>query len=548
MIYQIIFVSISISYCFQLQVGTTTVHESTTTIIIGGQNSKPELSILNETVRNVIETIDVSINPTKDEQRAKKKKDSIEQYEASFGSLDMDKSYFALFELLWYSQMPCFDVKGLTSEAKDEMSFLKRCYWKDHRINCTAIFQQRPTDQGMCCTFNMKKADEILRKSRYTDAIHVRQFEDATSAFEPDGLPEWYHKSGEPRPEAGRNKGLMLIVDGHSNQQSSGTVRENFNGFITLVEDKSKYPLVSSANMITRPGHETNIKIKAMNLEASDEIRKYEPVRRNCYFPDEYELDIHQTYSQFNCLFECETKFASQCLKTCNEYNETCDCTDASFMDNNLDNATEICTPWFYPVKNDTSIQMCNPWNTQKFLEILEKQIPKEECNHCLPDCATVKYDAVMTYANLRKCDRTNIGGTSMLCALVDGPMNPAPWMSSAQNEFINANQTVPWYLDTDLTNMDTNKRQFPNMRKDMVNHMFPSQSAGNLYYDAYKKDIGILNIFFSEKKILKYVTKNRMSNFDFLSQIGGSLGLAMGISIISVIEVIYWFAFRLFK
>ena len=94
------------------------MHESTTTITIGGQNSKPELSILNETVRNVIETIDVSINPTKDEQRAKKKKESIEQYEASFGSLDMDRSYFALFELLWYSQMPCFDVKGLTSEVE----------------------------------------------------------------------------------------------------------------------------------------------------------------------------------------------------------------------------------------------------------------------------------------------------------------------------------------------------------------------------------------------------------------------------------------------
>ena len=213
-----------------------------------------------------------------------------------------------------------------------------------------------------------------------------------------------------------------------------------------------------------------------------------------------------------------------------------------------LDNTTEICVPWFFPVKNDTSIKMCNPWNTQKFLEIIEKKIPKDECNYCLPDCATVKYDAVMTYANLRKCDRTTIGGTSMLCALVDGPMNPAPWMSTAQNEFINANQTVPWYLDTESTGMETSIKQFPNQRKLMINNMFPSQLAGHPYYDAYERDIGVLNIFFSEKKILKYATKNRMSDLDFLSQIGGSLGLAMGISIISVIEIIYWFAFRLFK
>ena len=184
----------------------------------------------------------------------------------------------------------------------------------------------------------------------------------------------------------------------------------------------------------------------------------------------------------------------------------------------------------------------------------MQKQIPREQCNHCLPDCTTVKYDTVMTYANLRKCDRTNIGGTSILCALVDGPMNPTPWMNTAQNEFINANQTVPWYLNTDSTQMDESMRQFPNLRKQVAGQhkgsasMFPSQLKENPFYDAFEKDIGILRIFFSEKKILKYVTKNRMSNFDFLSQIGGGLGLAMGISIISVIEVIYWFAFRLFK
>ena len=30
-------------------------------------------------------------------------------------SIDMEKSYTALFELLWYSQIPCFDVENVTS-------------------------------------------------------------------------------------------------------------------------------------------------------------------------------------------------------------------------------------------------------------------------------------------------------------------------------------------------------------------------------------------------------------------------------------------------
>ena len=99
----------------------------------------------------------------------------------------------------------------------------------------------------------------------------------------------------------------------------------------------------------------------------------------------------------------------------------------------------------------------------------MQKQIPKGHCKHCLPDCTTVKYDSVMTYADLRKCDRTNIGGTSILCALVDGPMNPAPWMNTAQKEFLNANQTVPWYLDTDSSQADEGMRQFANKRKDEI-------------------------------------------------------------------------------
>ena len=157
--------------------------------------------------------------------------------------------------------MPCFDVKGLTSKAKDELSFIKRCYWKENPINCTAIFQQRPTDQGMCCSFNMRKAEAVLKESKYTQAISNRQSEDAKNAFDSNELPKWYINNKEPTPEAGRNKGLMLVVDGHSNKQSSGTVKENFRGFITLVDDNNKFPLTSLTNLMARPGYENNLSL-----------------------------------------------------------------------------------------------------------------------------------------------------------------------------------------------------------------------------------------------------------------------------------------------
>ena len=195
---------------------------------------------------------------------------------------------------------------------------------------------------------------------------------------------------------------------------------------------------------------------------------------------------------------------------------------------------------------------MCNPWNTQKFLDIIQSQIPKNQCKHCLPDCTTTKFESVMTYSRLRQCDRTNLGGTSWLCALVGGPFNPAPWITTAQKEFESANQTVPWYLNTNSSQAlsSDDPARFSNQRymTDGADSIFSPELGGELSYDAFKKDIGIINIFFSEEKILKYVTSNRMSDFEFVVQIGSTLGFYMGVSIISVIELIYWLTIRFYR
>jgi len=38
---------------------------------------------------------------------------------------------------------------------------LKKCTWKQNDINCAAIFSTFPTDQGMCCSFNMIGANQV---------------------------------------------------------------------------------------------------------------------------------------------------------------------------------------------------------------------------------------------------------------------------------------------------------------------------------------------------------------------------------------------------
>ena len=500
-----------------------------------------------------IQKLDLSLDPERSNERKIKEQAAIEAYRENFESLDYEKSYEKLFELLWYGQLPCVDIKGITSEIQDELSFIKRCYWKNNPISCNSIFQKRPTEKGMCCSFNINQAEEIFKSSKYKKSIVTRQQEEAKMAFHNRHKPSWYIDKKEPIPEAGREKGLLLVVDGHTDILSMGSVESSADGFAVVIDERNKFPLVSRSNIIARPGHYTNIKIGAIHWQGKEKIRKYSPEKRHCYFPDEFDLKIHKYYSRSNCILECKTEFAAKCMANCNSTKVDCRCRSVQ-KEMDFTKFNDVCSPWFLPAPSMMTRKFCSPFETKKFIEIMQNDVPDEHCNYCLPDCTTTKYDTSISYAKFRKCDVTSVGGDNMLCGLVDNSLNPSAWTSIAQNEYINENITIPWYLQTNSSSnlSKTNKIKFSNIRTIGAgmssNAIFASDLEMNPSYDAFERDIGIINIFFGQEEILKYATKNEMSVISFMSQIGGSLGLAMGISFISIVEFIYWFTYRLFK
>ena len=56
-----------------------------------------------------------SLDPGMKGERMEKIEEAIKEYDTDFGLMDMETAYPALFELLWYSQLPCVDVKGIDS-------------------------------------------------------------------------------------------------------------------------------------------------------------------------------------------------------------------------------------------------------------------------------------------------------------------------------------------------------------------------------------------------------------------------------------------------
>ena len=62
--------------------------------------------------------------------------------------------------------------------------------------------------------------------------------------------------------------------------------------------------------------------------------------------------------------------------------------------------------------------------------------------------------------------------------------------------------------------------------------------------YDAYEKDIAVLQIYFKSPTVMEYKTFPSQTWVGFFSTIGGLLGLCIGMSIITFVEL-FWLLFR---
>ena len=84
------------------------------------------------------------------------------------------------------------------------------------------------------------------------------------------------------------------------------------------------------------------------------------------------------------------------------------------------------------------------------------------------------------------------------------------------------------------------------NMRKVPDDKLFGAWNREAEAYNAFDRDIAAATFYFPRHTALELVKTPKMSIVDFLSQVGGILGLCVGISLISAIEIIYWLSIKL--
>ena len=120
--------------------------------------------------------------------------------------------------------------------------------------------------------------------------------------------------------------------------------------------------------------------------------------------------------------------------------------------------------------------------------------------------------------------------GISPLCQL-DNSMKPQKWGLGVQKSYEKTTGSVPDYVKNTV---EQSTRVYPN---DKILEGLDIES-----YNAFNEDIAVVTFYFPTHVATEITTNAKMTWLDYLSQVGGLLGLFLGCSVISMSEFVYWF------
>ena len=439
--------------------------------------------------------LDIILNPDRHEELENLMHVIENELQQQFSRMDFssEKAQKMVLTLLWFTSQPC-------------NHFIKYCTWKGLVVACQDIFKLVPTDVGFCCSFNHASMPEMLRSSSYAKTIETIEtnFYNYHQPKKSKSSHLWSRSSIDKTeidltPMKGKLNGLTVVIDLNSEFLKPSTLNQDYHAVQATVTPKDEFPFILADSILISPGQETHVAIKPMVTFTTDSLKDLEPYQRNCYFDNEFDLHLFSNYSVNSCWMECLMNLTMKELGP--------------------------CTPWNFP-KTET-MRICTPYEQHQFLTIF-RQIDMTKIvgsESCLPKCGGTDYEVQVTSAPFRRCDSANLG-LSTLCHLGE-PIVPQMWGIQVQDLYGKYDK-LPDYITEQI---QSPSRRYP---KDMI---FDLQED----YNAYKQDIAVATFYFPKHVAKELVRSPRMNTFDYVSQVGGLLGLCLGCSLISLIEIIYW-------
>ncbi|XP_045451668.1 uncharacterized protein LOC123660657, partial [Melitaea cinxia] len=325
--------------------------------------------------------------------------------------------------------------------------------FKNKIISDLTLFSPILTEEGLCYTFNIIGADELLRIDNLNSDYHYYGSSNKSltwtleNGYPPNTPLETYPHRGIGSAENGGLTLLLKAAKKFFDYLCSGATQ----GFKVVLHNPAEFPRLSQQYIRIPLGQDVVVAVKPKMMTTSEGLKPYNPIRRQCYFPSERYLRFFKVYTQTNCETECFTNFTYV----------RCGCVHFGLP-------LELAT-----VEIESYLE--EGTNADDVLE--EARLVAKKCI-CLPACTSLEYEA-----------------------------------ETSQSDF-----DIVMFLKA---------------------LHFLSKEEQDAYYTQTK-------IFFKERQFIKVQRSELYGYTDFLANCGGLLGVFLGFSILSIVEIIYFLTLRL--
>ena len=359
-------------------------------------------------------------------------------------------------------------------------------------------FKYQYTDKGFCYSFNTGFNNENVHGAKvglvnsFTFTIDANLLEVISGGnFVPGGnMPLRYI----------HDKTLTTSNVYLSNQDASPPTREGPESIpVSVASVHSLQDFRSDNEKIIRV---FDVVITASKVKTAEDTRNFSPERRGCQFASEQsDLELFDTFTQENCYLECKMKIvALECG----------------------------CVPWNYPALSNS--ELCSPMGNvcfEKAMKVVSKKETFESCG-CLPSCNRIEYDY-------------EIAGDRQLSLVQGTEINDYLYVKNITVDFVEVytGRLADYIEDSAFKLWD----EFVSYFK------FESSRDGSARFTHLKKritsDSVLVNVYFKTPTALTIERRSSITLSSVLGNVGGTLGLFMGVSIISIGEI-FSFVFEL--
>lgn len=257
-------------------------------------------------------------------------------------------------------------LKEISYSVQDSMMI---CKFRDVLRNCSALFNEVVTNNGICYSFNMLNYDELFNpKSLHKDFDSY--YHSRTSSWSLDGGYQSDDLNAYPYPILSQHHDALRIILKTNDVDLDYICHGSNQGFLVFFHLPGDFASITGKHLFIPIRHDVNIAMSGKLTKISESLKSYRPNQRKCYLTNEKPLQFFKQYSQNACNLEC---FANYTMNKCG-------CVKFS-MPRGPD--TKICDYSKLNCTMNAKREMLLAYNMGEMGEL--------ECD-CLPSCTEIVY------------------------------------------------------------------------------------------------------------------------------------------------------------